>query len=119
VSTSDANPYHIAANRDYYDYAASFDGTSGVGCGSLAARPPTCTTGVAYWATDQSCKDLSGMVGTNPAKPISGKLYKCVSTNKWSTAGDGITYTPFQYPHPLRGEGMAAPVLRIVSQVTE
>jgi len=29
---------------------------------------------------------------------IAGTLYKCTSTNKWEPY-----YTPYTYPHPLRG----------------
>jgi len=69
----------------------------GVGCGTLANRPPSCTTGTGYWATNQSCSDFTGMVGVNPKTPISGTLYKCTSTNTWTAF-----YTPHTYPHPLR-----------------
>lgn len=72
--------FHIIEDRDYYNHNASFDGTTGVGVGTLANRPATCTPEVAYWATDES------------------KLYKCTATNTWS-----LHYTPFTYPHPLRG----------------
>lgn len=85
--------YHILANRDFYNYNASFNGTTGVGMGLLANRPATCTTnanesggGVAYWATD-----------TNT-------LYRCSTTNTWVTH-----YQPFTYPHPLRQAGGDAP----------
>lgn len=88
---------HIKADRDYYVEGASFDGTTGVGCGTLANRPTTCTTGVGYWATNQSCSDMSGMVGVDPDTPISGTLYKCTATNTWTEY-----YTPYTYPHPLR-----------------
>ena len=97
VSSDAYSQYHIVANRDYYDRNASFDGTSGVGCGTLASRPATCTTGVGYWATDQSCSDLTGMVGANPVTPISGTLHKCTETDTWTAY-----YTPYTYPHPLR-----------------
>lgn len=90
---------HIQADRDFYNYTTSFNGTSGVGCGTLASRPATCTTGVGFWATYQSCTDLAGMVGKNPATPISGILYKCTTTNNWTKY-----YTPYTYPHPLRNE---------------
>lgn len=99
VSISNGTSRHIQANRDYYSYVASFDGTVGTGCGTLASRPATCTTGVGYWATDQSCSDLTGLVGVDPATPIAGTLYKCTSTNTWTAY-----YTPYSYPHPLRGE---------------
>jgi len=82
---SSQQPDIIAQNRDYYLYTTSFTGASGVGSGTLAARPSTCTAGpggntngVAYWATD-----------TNT-------LYVCGATNSWTTY-----YTPYTYPHPL------------------
>jgi hypothetical protein len=87
---------HPLINRDYFNYTASFNGTSGVGCGTLANRPATCTQGVGYWATNQSCSDLTGMVGAHPATPISGTLYKCTAPNTWTAY-----FTPLSYPHPL------------------
>ncbi len=91
---------HVVANQSYYQTVASFNGTTGVGCGTLAARPATCTTGVGYWATTQSCSDISTMVGdinTYPTRAtISGTLYKCTATDTWTAY-----YTPYTYPHPL------------------
>jgi len=90
------------ANRDFYQYTLSwngsqftgtaFNGTVGTGSGLLSARPSTCTAGmggtfgasptgsfgVAYWATD-----------TNT-------LYICTATNTWTAY-----YRPYTYPHPL------------------
>jgi hypothetical protein len=86
-------------NREFFMGTDSFDGTVGVGYGILAARPVTCTTGVGYWATNQSCSNLTGMVGANPTTPISGTLYKCTAPNTWTAY-----YTPYTYPHPLRTE---------------
>lgn len=83
---------HISANRDYYAYNASFDGTTGVGVGLLASRPATCTTGVGYWATDTEI------------------LYVATATNTWEPY-----YTPYTYPHPLRGEGSSPDVITVVS----
>lgn len=81
----------------------SDNSSPGEGCGTLGNRPSTCTTGQGYWATNQSCTDLTGMVGVNPTTPISGTLYKCTSTNAWT-----VFYTPYRYPHPLR-EGTSRP----------
>jgi hypothetical protein len=96
------SPYTITANRDYFtDVVPTFDGTSGVGAGTLAARPATCTagsgTGVGYWATDQSTTDMSTQTGRNPSTPISGTLYRCSATNTWTAE-----FTPYTYPHPSR-----------------
>jgi hypothetical protein len=71
-------------------------GAAGVFCGPPGARPTTCTVGQGYWATSQSCTDLIGMVGSQPATPISGTLYRCTAANTWTAF-----YTPLPYPHPL------------------
>lgn len=90
----------IAENVDYWtDKGAAFDGSSGVGCGTFATIPPTCTTGVGYWATTQSCTALTGQIGKAPTTPLSGTLYKCTSPNTWTAY-----YTPYTYPHPLRAQ---------------
>ncbi len=97
----------IVLNRDYFTYSPSFNGTSGVGQGPLALRPTTCTTGVAYWATDQA--DWNSRTSAKD-----GQLYKCTSTNTWS-----VYYKPYAYPHPLQGVGggtsqtLSAPSLRV------
>lgn len=92
----------IIANRDYYtdnslgspqaqtSPTSPFTGASGVGFGTLANRPTSCTTGVGYWATDQGSWNTSGNSFGQ------GQLYKCTSTNTWNLA-----YTPYAYPHPL------------------
>jgi hypothetical protein len=87
----------FVANTDYYQYTSSFTGASGVGSGTLAARPSTCTTGVAYWATDQGNWNQSGIGGQ-------GELFTCTATNTWT-----LYYTPYTYPHPLSVQP-AAPV---------
>jgi len=96
--TVDPHGYSIEEDDEWFQDQASFDGTSGVGCGTAVAfaEITTCTTGVGYWVTDQSCSDLTGMVGANPSTPISGTFYKCTSTDTWESY-----FTPYTYPHPL------------------
>ncbi len=96
--------YHLVANRDIYvavsknaqtSPTSPFNGTTGMGWGTLANRPTTCTTttesadagngGVGYFATDQGSQ---------------GTLYVCTATNTWS-----VYYQPYTYPHPLVSGG--------------
>jgi hypothetical protein len=94
--------HHVLANRDYYNAvsvnaqtspASPFNGTTGMGFGTLANRPTTCKTttevadagngGVGYFATDQGSQ---------------GTLYMCTATNTWTAH-----YQPYTYPHPAQG----------------
>ncbi len=82
--------YYLWCNASAYNTGCTtFNGTAGVGSGTLASRPSTCTTGVAYWATDQGNWNQSGSGGQ-------GELFKCTATNTWT-----LFYTPYTYPHPL------------------
>jgi hypothetical protein len=83
---------HVINDRDFYNEAAPFGGTNGVGSGLLANRPATCSPGVAYWATDE------GSWNTTLPANTSGRLYKCTAANTWT-----VYYTPYTYPHPLQG----------------
>lgn len=110
--------YHgegVAVPTENYDWWQDAAGCTneecaiGIGCGAVAPSG-TCTTGVAYWVTSNanSCTTLSGLTGAStdvtggsrsPSTKITGTLYKCTATNTWTPY-----YTPYTYPHPLRGE---------------
>lgn len=91
----------IVENIDYFEETGSFNGTVGMGVGTIASRPSTCTTGsggapgVGYWATDEG-----GNWNTSNGTNNDGRLYKCTTTNTWTLA-----YTPYTYPHPLIAGG--------------
>ena len=99
-------------NVDYYGTvgAACSGGscTTGVGRGTLAARPASCTTGVGYWATDQggnwNTSTTDAAFNPSGAAGEDGALYKCTATNTWT-----LYYTPYTYPHPLQGAAPAVP----------
>lgn len=95
----------LAENVYFWQQSNSFNGTSGIGCGTLAARPSTCNPGVGYWATTQSCSNLTGLVGDHPATPIAGTLYRCTAAKTWDSGA-----SPLPYPHPLRGAVASHPL---------
>jgi hypothetical protein len=97
VSGDNCATWPIRESEDFFDDDETDGYPNDVKCGTLGKRPSTCSEGDAYWATDESCTDLTGMVGANPATPISGTLYICSSANTWTPY-----YTPYTYPHPLR-----------------
>lgn len=82
---------YMHADREYYQggivaqtsSSFPFNGSTGMGFGILVNRPMSgLTVGVGYWDTDNSI------------------LYRAISSNSWEQL-----YTPYTYPHPLRGEG--------------
>lgn len=73
----------IQHDRDYFRQIDPFTGASGVGVGTLAARPSSgLTTGRFYWATDAGDQ---------------GVLYRSTGPTTWVEH-----YRPYTYPHPLR-----------------
>jgi hypothetical protein len=91
----------IVENRDFYNQdntncpAGGANCTAGMGVGTLAQRPGSCTSGVGYWATDQGTwKTAIPSQGTWPSGE-QGVLYQCVA-GSWQ-----IHYTPYVYPHSL------------------
>lgn len=97
--TKTSEPLALQENREFWTQrSGTFDGTGssdaggGVGEGTLANRPITCTAGVGYWATD-----AGGDWNKKNATANDGALYRCTDRNTWV-----LYYTPYTYPHPLR-----------------
>lgn len=115
------NPWNGLAplrNRDYYTENAGqaaqtsasspFDGSTaiGMGHGTLAFRPTTCTAGATgTYATSPTGSYGVGYFATD-ANNGNGELYVCTSTNTWTAI-----YQPYVYPHPLTGgSGQPSPL---------
>jgi hypothetical protein len=81
AQTSPTSPFNGAPN-----------GAVGMGFGTLANRPTSCTPRVGYWATDQGNWNQSGNSFGQ------GQLFVCTTANTWT-----LYYTPYTYPHPLTG----------------
>jgi hypothetical protein len=88
--------YYLDCRAGSQSGCTSFTGATGVGSGTLAARPTACTTGVGYWATDQGSWNQSG---SGPQ----GELFICTAGGNPGTWT--LNYTPFTYPHPLVSGG--------------
>lgn len=99
ISGHDNSPAELAENREFFNQNANYNGTTerGIYCGTTL--PEACTTGDGAWITSQPCDQVPiASIGANPTSPLSGTLYKCTATNTWT-----VFYTPYTYPHPLRG----------------
>lgn len=88
---------HIVDCSDLQNERADFTGTCGTGVGIVANRPPTCSTGVYYWAIDEG-------EWNSLHDGADGQLYKCAAPNSWQ-----LYYTPFSYPHPLTATAATQP----------
>lgn len=88
-------------NTQYWLYSAATGSpqTVGVRRGTKATMTAisTCTEGVGFWVTDEGSWNQSG-------SGDQGQLYRCGASNNWT-----LYYTPYTYPHPLRGEGTTPP----------
>jgi hypothetical protein len=129
ASSGVTDPLSGAENQDYYNQ----DNTNcapnagncalGIGRGTLAQRPASCTNGVGWWATDQGSWNNETAAQHNNHDPSSlthtlgedGLQYQCVG-GVWQ-----LNYTPPAYPHSLLtgGGGNSPPSLSISSHSGE
>jgi hypothetical protein len=96
---ANAAPNHYSQNLDYYLDDGAFNGTTGMGSGSLPPTNPSAYTNA------PSC--TAGPGGNTPGvgywNTTNNTLYVCTATNTWTAY-----YTPYVSPHPLAG-GASSP----------
>ena len=111
IYTEDGNQAQQSSTTSPFDGSTGGTAGKGIGHGTLANRPTTCTPnpvagalgGVGYWASDSGPAWDNGSQG--------GQLFVCTATNTWT-----LYYTPFTYPHPLiQGTGRPAPPLNLTA----
>jgi hypothetical protein len=102
----------VAANRDVFNWNASYNGTSQLGIYVGDTLPTNCTIGDAAWIIDEGSWNTETSAihanhGSNHSEGADGKLYIATATGApcttW-TAKYGVNSTgePYAYPHPLR-----------------
>jgi len=101
--TTYSGVYALQWDVDCWKQVASFNGTSGVGVGTLANRPATCTTGVGYFATDE------GEHGT---------LFKATATNTWTAYYEPYDANPFPDDWIIAASAEYADVAAAVASAT-
>jgi hypothetical protein len=94
LAVEESDPYNcIAAQVNYWTDTDGYNADTGYFTkGPFSARPASPAAQSVYWATDQG----ANWVGTGSPRGI---LYHAKTAGVWTQV-----YTPYDYPHPLRGE---------------
>ncbi|MGV0961817.1 MAG: hypothetical protein ACOYB1_18485 [Limnohabitans sp.] len=91
----------ITENTHFWNYNTNtLNGSTqkGINCGSPVPSSP-CSTGDGYWQTTASpCSTPPATLADMKTYTQAGKLWKCTAPDTWTEY-----YTPYTYPHPLRG----------------
>jgi len=92
--------YFVIHNRDWWKQVSNFDGSSGIGVGTksqMLAITPT-RAGVGFWVTNEGNWNQDTQGNNVLGYTGQGVLYRANSNLQWE-----VYYTPYIYPHPLRG----------------
>jgi hypothetical protein len=130
ISPLDENDWFVP-DADYFIYTTTSIGATGIGAGTIGARPGSCSLEYSgYWATDEGTwnQEDAAIHAAHPTEVAAthsqgqdGKMYLCISGTWTALYVNKVGGEPYTYPHPLRGDSadVTPPVVTITDPTSD